>query len=243
MEVSNLRVLVFGASSGIGRATASAFAAAGAHVTAAARRMPELQALADERGVRVVACDVSRRSDVDAAVAAAMEDGGRLDVVVNAAGLNIRQRQLGVLTEEDWNRMIATNLTGAFNTLQAAVSVMRAGGGGLIVQISSSSGKWGDQSGAAYQAAKAGIIGLCQSAMAEERHNGIRATALLPGLVDTPFPLQRPNPPDQQTLAKALQPEDVAAACLFLAGLPPRAYVPELALLPGALQVVGMTSA
>ncbi|MGI9254233.1 MAG: SDR family NAD(P)-dependent oxidoreductase, partial [Thermomicrobiales bacterium] len=72
VEISNRRVLVFGASSGIGRATASAFAGAGAHVTAAARRMPELQALAEERGVRVVACDVTRRGDVDAAVAAAL---------------------------------------------------------------------------------------------------------------------------------------------------------------------------
>ncbi|MFM9107043.1 MAG: SDR family oxidoreductase, partial [Chloroflexota bacterium] len=118
-----------------------------------------------------------------------------------------------------------------------------AGGGGLIVQVSSCSGRWGDQSGAAYQAAKAGIIGLCQSAMAEERLNGIRATAILPGLVDTPFPMHRPNPPTRETLDRALLPEDIAAACVFLASLPPRAYIPELVMLPGALQFVGMTAA
>jgi NAD(P)-dependent dehydrogenase (short-subunit alcohol dehydrogenase family) len=241
-RIAGLNVLVFGASSGIGRATAHAFAEAGAHVTAAARRMPELEDLAAECGARAVSCDVTDRASVDAAVATASA-GGRLDVVINTAGLNIKDRRLDVLTGETWERMIATNLTGAFHTLQASLPVMRACGGGLIVQVSSSSGKWGDQSGAAYQAAKSGIIGLCQATMAEERHNGIRATALMPGLVDTPFPLHRPTPPDASTLAKAMQPEDVALACLFLAQLPLRAYVPELALLPGALQVVGMTSA
>ncbi len=243
MNLSGTSALVFGASSGIGRATAKAFADAGATVVAAARRLPELTELADESGVVPVQCDIVDRAAVDSAVEAAIAHAGRLDVVVNAAGLNIRQRQLEVLTAADWDRMIATNLTGSFNVLQASIAPMRRAGGGLVVLVSSCSGRWGDQSGAAYQASKAGVIGLCQAAMAEERLNGIRATAILPGLVDTPFPMHRPTPPTRETLDKAMHPEDIAAACVFLATLPSRAYIPDLVMLPGALQFVGMTSA
>lgn len=239
--------IVFGASSGIGRAVAAAFSEAGMGVVVAARDAAALAGAADRLTsaggrVRPVACDVTDRPSVERAVAAAVETFGRLDVVVNSAGTNLQRRRLDVLDPDDWRRLLDTNLTGAFNTLQAALPILRRQGGGLIIQIASVSARFGDLSGAAYQASKAGVVGLCQAAMFEERLHGLRVTAILPGLTDTPMPLRRPTPPSRDLLDKAMQPEDVAAACLFLTRLPARTYIPELIVLPTQLQVIGQTA-
>jgi NAD(P)-dependent dehydrogenase (short-subunit alcohol dehydrogenase family) len=241
-------VLIFGASSGIGRSAAILFAEAGAAVAIAARRGSQLAELAAEIGTSghqslALPTDVSHRDQVDRAVAATVERFGRIDVVVNAAGLNTQHRRISDLIQSEWDRILHTNLTGAFNTTQSVLPHMRSRGGGLIVQFSSVSGRWGDLSGAAYQASKHGVVGLCQATMVEERNNGIRVTAILPGLVDTPMPMRRLQPPDREILDKALQPEDLAQACVFLATLPGRAYIPELIMMPPALQVVGQAMA
>lgn len=240
--------LIFGASSGIGRAAAFAFAEAGATVALAARRgstLAELAALIGTQGHTALALptDVSHRDQVDRAVAAVVQRFGRIDVMLNAAGLNTQHRRLSDLSQGDWDRVLSTNLTGAFNTTQAVLPKLRAQGGGLIIQFSSVSGRWGDLSGAAYQASKHGIVGLCQATMIEERLNGVRVTAVLPGLVDTPMPMNRLTPPTRETMDKALQPEDVAMACVFLASLPARTYIPELIMMPPQLQVVGQAMA
>lgn len=240
--------LIFGASSGIGRAAAVGLAADGAAVALAARRGSTLAEVAGEiamQGHQALALptDVSHRDQVDRAVAATIRRFGRLDVVVNAAGLNTQHRRITDLSQGDWDRVLSTNLTGAFNTTQAVLPQLRAQGGGLIIQFSSVSGRWGDLSGAAYQASKHGIVGLCQATMVEERLNGIRVTAILPGLVDTQMPMNRLTPPTRETMDKALQPEDVALACTFLASLPSHAYIPELIMMPPQLQVVGQAMA
>jgi NAD(P)-dependent dehydrogenase (short-subunit alcohol dehydrogenase family) len=97
-------------------------------------------------------------------------------------------------------------------------------------------------SGPAYQASKAGMTELAHAAGFEEHQNGVRFTSVLPGIVDTPILDNRPDPPDREIRELSLKPKDVAAACLFLATLPERAYVPEMTILPTAIQALGKSS-
>jgi NAD(P)-dependent dehydrogenase (short-subunit alcohol dehydrogenase family) len=227
--------VVIGASSGIGAATARAFAEAGAHVHAAARREPSLGD--DITGHQL---DVVDRSSVDA-FARALTDTGPIHVLVVAAGANRPDRSLDRLTPEGWDALISVNLTGAFNVVRAFLGALREARGDAIL-IGSVSGSWPDVSGSAYQAAKAGLLAFARGAAFEEHSRGVRFTTILPGVVDTPILDSRPEPPPAELRAHMLQPEDVAAACLFAATLPPRAHVPELTILPTALQSVGKTN-
>ena len=147
--------------------------------------------------------------------------------MVNAAGINIPNRRMEVLSQQDWDKLISINLTGAFHCTQAVLSQMREQKNGLIVHITSISGKWGDTSGAAYQASKHGMVGLAYATMFEERLNGIRVTLIFPGLCDTPILKNRPVPMPQEMLDQMMKPEDIAAGCVFVASLPARTYVPR----------------
>jgi NAD(P)-dependent dehydrogenase (short-subunit alcohol dehydrogenase family) len=222
-------VLVAGASSGIGLATARAFAQAGDTVHAAARREIEADGLIGHR------LDITDRAGVTALAG----ELPALDVLVVAAGANIPARRLHELTFESWDQLLAANLTGPFNLLHAFLPALRRTGGTLIL-IGSVSGSWPDRSGPAYQAAKAGLLALARGA-GFEVDGAVRVTAILPGVVDTPILDNRPEPPTAAMRAEMLQAEDVAAACVFVASLPPRAYVPELTILPTALQAIGKT--
>jgi len=217
----------------MGRATAVLFAGEGAHLVLMARRASELRALAEEVGgnPRVEAVDLRNRSAVIEAIGRA----GPVDVAIHAAGTNLPRRALAVLDPADWDMMVATNLTAAYNLTHALLPGMRAAGGGLIIYVSSAAVQRPDVSGVAYQATKHGLVGLAHGAMQEEKGAGIRTTVLFPGLTDTPLVLKRPVPTPPEVMAKALQPEDVAAACLFVATLPPRVHVPELMMVPAGL--------
>ena len=227
--------LVVGASSGIGLATALAFADAGADVHAAARR-PEM--IEDAAGDRVVAhaLDVSHRDAVEELARTI----GPLHALVVAAGVNIKRRRFEETSPEDWDRVLAINLTGAFNAVRAFLPALRETRGDVVL-IGSVSGNFTDRSGAAYQASKAGLHALARGAAFDE-HDGVRFTTVAPGVVDTPILENRPEVPDAEMRAQMLMPEDVAAACLFAVSLPPRAYVPELTILPTALQAIGRTT-
>jgi NAD(P)-dependent dehydrogenase (short-subunit alcohol dehydrogenase family) len=236
--------IVVGASSGMGRATALAFVAEGAKVIVASRRQGEIDALVAEikrAGGEAIALavDVAKRPDVDAVVRTAAERFGRVDVLVNCAGVNTRDRQIALIDQAGWDRIIGINLTGAFNCTQAVLPRMRDQKNGLIIHVSSISGLWGDFSGAAYQASKHGIVGLANATMMEERRNGIRVTVIYPGLCDTPILNNRVVPPTQEQRDLMMKPEDIAQACVFAASLPPRTYVSDLVLMPGALQCNG----
>ena len=229
--------LVVGASSGMGLATAKSYADAGAKLALAARSADKLQALAAELGGDTLACptDVQSPDSVDAAVAATLDTFGRIDILAYVTGTNIPQRSLEVLSNETWEMMMATNLSGAFYCTKAALPAMRQQRSGLIIYVSSGCVQQPDASGVSYQATKHGMVGLAHGTFKEERDNGIRTCVIFPGLTDTPLVLKRPVPTPPEVVAQALQPQDVADACLFVASLPPRTYVPELVLLPAGL--------
>jgi NADP-dependent 3-hydroxy acid dehydrogenase YdfG len=161
--------------------------------------------------------------------------------VVIAAGTNLPERSLGSLTPDAWDTMLAVNLTGAYNMVHALLGALHATRGDVVL-VGSVSGSWPDPSGPAYQAAKAGLLAFARAAGFEEHTSGVRFTTVLPGVVDTPILDRRPEPPSAELRAHMLQPEDVAAACLFAVSLPPRAHVPELTILPTALQAMGKTN-
>jgi NAD(P)-dependent dehydrogenase (short-subunit alcohol dehydrogenase family) len=238
--LSGKTALVIGASSGIGLSTANLFADTGAKVHAAARRKEAIEEGAGERDVNAHALDVSDREAVWRTVEEVGEADG-IDVLVVAAGMNFAERRLGQLTAEGWDAMISVNLSGAFYAIRAALPYLRASRG-VVILISSVSGSWPDMSGPAYQASKAGMTELAHAAGFEEHQNGVRFSAVLPGIVDTPTLDNRPEPPPREVRDLSLKPEDVAQACFFLATLPERAYVPELTILPTAIQALGKTS-
>ncbi|HVW01499.1 MAG TPA: SDR family oxidoreductase [Planctomycetaceae bacterium] len=230
-------IIVVGASSGMGRATALALASAGAHVVAAARRMSALEHLTREAaplGDQIEPCevDVTQRASVDRLIEFAGQRLPRIDTLIYASGTNLPQRSLKQLSVEGWQSLIDTNLTGAFHCTQAVLPVFREAGGGLLIFISSAAVQHPDVSGAAYQASKHGMKGLAAATRVEERQHGVRVTTLYPGLCDTEILAKRPAPTPTDILQHALQPEDVAAAVQFVCELPERVVVPEMEMLP-----------
>lgn len=232
--------IVVGASSGMGRATALALARAGAHVCAAARRaerLDELQQQVRSEGgsIETIVTDTTNSEDVQRLITQALRHSGRIDLLVYATGTNLPERGLSVLTDQSWQRLLDCNLTGAFACTKAVLPAMRAARNGLIVYLSSACVQFPDLSGVAYQASKHGLVGLAHGTRVEEKSNGIRTSVIFPGLCDTEILAQRPVATPREILDQSLAPEDVADAVLFLAGLPARAVVPELQLLPARL--------
>ncbi len=232
--------IIAGASSGMGAATAQLFAAQGATVVLGARSAGALEKLAGEINAAggkalAVPTDATDRAAAQALVGAAVEHYGRVDTLINSVGTNLKQRALTVLDPADWDMMLSVNLSAAYNLTRAVLPQMRSQGQGLIVHFSSGAVQKPDVSGVAYQATKHGVAGLAYGTMEEEKANGIRVTVIFPGLCNTPLVEKRPTPTPPEVLAKALEPEDVARAALLVASLPPRAYVPDMRLLPSQL--------
>jgi len=230
-------VIVVGASSGIGRETAILFAREGARVVAAARREERLRGLQQELAaegfaIEIAIADAAKVGDMERLVADTRAKFGEVDILVYNTGTNTKDRALTRLTPALWDMMISVNLNGAYYATQAVLPSMRARKSGHLIYVSSISGLMADVSGAAYQAAKRGVLGLAHAVRVEEKENGIRTCVVCPGLVDTEILENRPVKPAAETLAKALRPGDVAEAILLVAKLPARAVVPEMQLLP-----------
>jgi NAD(P)-dependent dehydrogenase (short-subunit alcohol dehydrogenase family) len=185
--------LITGASSGIGRATAEAFAARGAKVVLAARREHELATLTSEiesRGGKAtsIVTDVAVAKDVERMVAHAITTFGRLDYAANNAGIEGTIAPITDLPEQEWDPVLDTNLKGTFLCLQHEARAMLAGGrGGSIVNVGSVNSFLGFPTGSAYVASKHGQVGLTTSASAELAPHGIRVNIVCPGFVDTPM--------------------------------------------------------
>lgn len=235
--LTNRKVLVVGASSGIGRAVAVAFARVGACVMASARRENRLQELQKElskegRQITIHPADAANRQQLEELHQAAMATIGEVEILVYATGTNTPHRSMKGLEPEIWDEILSVNLSGAYHLSRLVLPAMRQAGSGHLIYISSISGVYPDLSGPAYQASKRGMLGLAHSICMEEKENGIRTCVICPGLVDTEILDKRLVKPGPEILAKALQPEDVAATVLFVAGLPQRASIPELQIMP-----------
>jgi serine 3-dehydrogenase len=229
-------VLVVGASSGIGRATAVLFAREGARVMAVARREDRLLGLQQELAGEGFAIDVASGDAANAAeMTAIAQRVGKIDILVFATGTNTPDRWLKRLTIDIWNTMVSVNLNAAYYVTHAVLPAMREAQAGHLIYISSISGLAADISGAAYQAAKRGLVGLAHAIRVEEKENGIRTCVVCPGLVETEILQNRPVKVAAEILAKALQPEDVAELVLSVAKLPARASVPEVQIVPTVL--------
>jgi NAD(P)-dependent dehydrogenase (short-subunit alcohol dehydrogenase family) len=234
-RLAGKRALITGASSGIGAATARAFAAEGARVALLARRPEPLERLADELGdgARSFPADVADAGQVERAVAEAADWLSGLDVVVNSAGIAVPV-SLTDLTEERWREVIDINLSGSFYVARAAgLRMVRAEGGGTIINLGSELSVLGMGMYVAYCASKAGVIGLTK-ALAAELAPEVTVNAVCPGPVDTPmldsefktFP--DPKAAYDATLERVLlhrlaTPQEVALAILYLAADAPYA--------------------
>ncbi len=221
-------VMVTGATSGIGRATALAFARLGAAVLAVGRDRERGAAVAAEctalggRGV-FVAADVTAPGAVEAAVVQAVERFGRLDVAFNNAGWQEPRAPLDEQPDAVFERVFATNLRALFQAMKAQIGVMKGQGGGIIVNNASVSGQRNPNPGLAlYSASKAAVLSLTRSAAMECAPLGIRINAVSPGRVVTPMMLGS-RIADMDAVAAALparrmgRPEEVAAAVVWLA--------------------------
>ncbi len=226
--------IITGAGSGVGRATAKLFAARGAKVVLAGRDGAKLaEASAGLSDALAVPTDVSVAAQCQALAAKTLERFGRIDILVNSAGINLKARTMRELTPESWDKMIRVNLDGAFYCIHAVLPTMLTQKDGVVVNIVSVAGKRGNPlGGAAYVAAKFGMGGLGTVLGNEEKDSGVRVCNIYPGEIDTPILSERPTPVSEAQRAAMLQPEDVAGAALFAACLPARASVPEIILKP-----------
>lgn len=237
MSLSGKTALVTGGGTGIGAACALALAEAGCRVLINGRREDKLQEVAakfkGEPKILTHACDVGDREAVKELVERATRELGKIDILLQSAGINIVKRSMETLAPEDWDKLMQVNATGAYNGMYYALPQMRERKDGLIINISSIAGKRASVlGGVAYSAAKFAMTALGMTVAVEEKDRGIRITNIYPGEVETPILDNRPVPVTAEHRAKILQPEDVAAAVLMIAQLPPRAHIPELIIKP-----------
>jgi 3-oxoacyl-[acyl-carrier protein] reductase len=207
--------IVTGGSRGIGLALTRGYVARGARVVVSGRSHADLDAVVGELGdaVAVVAGDIAQPKVADALVRTAVERFGGLDSLINNAGVGTFAH-VADMKDEDWHRLIATNLTGVFLCTKAAIPALKQRGGGWIINISSLAGRNSFAGGAAYCASKAGLNAFAESLMLEVRNDDIRVSTVMPGSVQTGFSKGGDAPEHDWKLL----PDDVAQVVFDLLG-------------------------
>jgi NAD(P)-dependent dehydrogenase (short-subunit alcohol dehydrogenase family) len=224
---------ITGGGSGIGLAGAIEFQKLGATVILSGRTEATLKDALKQVKAESVVCDVAQKDQVAKAAAEIQKRHGRIDILVNSAGINLPKRSFREVSNEGWDQIVAVNLSGMFYCVQAVLPGMRARKDGLIINISSWAGRYASiLTGPGYNSTKHAVIALTESINLEECANGIRATSVLPGEAATPILEKRPVPPAPEVRARMLQPEDLGRTLAFIATLPPRACINELIISP-----------
>jgi NADP-dependent 3-hydroxy acid dehydrogenase YdfG len=236
-NISGKVVVITGASSGLGEATARHLSARGAPVVLGARRRERLQALADEltnMGARALAVttDVTDRAQVQRLVDAAVRTYGRIDVMINNAGL-MPQSPLGRLKTSEWDRMIDVNIKGVLYGIAAALPYMERQNAGHIINVSSVAGHKVRAGGAVYSATKHAVRVISEGLRQEVKPYGIRTTVISPGAVDTELPETITEPDVAERMKKfyadqAISPDSFARAVIFAMSQPDDMDVNEI---------------
>jgi NADP-dependent 3-hydroxy acid dehydrogenase YdfG len=229
---------VTGAGSGIGEAAAIALARAGAAVVLTGRRAAPLEEVArriaaDGGSATVKPGDLMQPTTARRIADAIKQELGRLDVLVNNAGLNILQRSWRQLAEAGADEVLHGNLSSAFYCVIAALPIMRAQKDGVLIHTASWAGRFVSPiSGPAYTAAKHGVVAMSHSINGEECVNGIRSSVVCPAEVATPILDKRPVPVSAEERARMLQPEDLGDLICYIATLPKHVCLNEVLISP-----------
>ncbi|MGE3272498.1 MAG: SDR family NAD(P)-dependent oxidoreductase [Chloroflexota bacterium] len=235
MQLDGQVAIVTGAGTGIGRSTALLLAKEGAAIVAAARTASDLDSLVKEieaAGGKALAVptDVSVEAQAEALVQKALDTYGRVDILINNAGTNVRA-PIDQVKTPDWNTILGSNLNGTFFCTRAVIAPMKAQGYGKIINVSSGAGKRGSATRAAYSAAKHGVVGFGDAVAKDLKDTGISVTVVLPGPILTP--LRRRSVPDEDPNL-LIGSDEVAEVILFLSTRGKNVIIPEVAIYPRA---------
>ncbi|KQW19516.1 oxidoreductase [Afipia sp. Root123D2] len=229
---------VTGGGSGIGLAGAQALAAEGWTVVISGRRKEVIDAAAADIAksggkVEAIALDVGNADHVNFVAQGIIGKHGRVDLLVNSAGLNVPKRSWDQFSNDGWDKVVNINLNGLLYCMHAVLPTMRAQKDGCIINIASWAGHFvSPMTGPAYTATKHAVVALTHSFNMEEFRNGLRACCISPAEVATPILKSRPVPPSEEDMSRMLQPEDLGRTIAFVANMPPHVCVNEVLISP-----------
>lgn len=231
-------VWITGTGTGIGQRAAEKLAKARCDVILSGRRLESLEAsaaaLRDAGGsAEVMQLDLAEADAVDAVAQAISAKYGRLDILMNSAGINIANRRFANFSTKDWKAFVDVNLSGVFYCIQATLPMLRAAGDGLIINIASWAGNHINYlTGPGYTATKYGVGAMSEVLNMEEFQNGVRATSVYPAEVATPILDSHPVPVTDADKARMAQPQDLGDVVVFLVELPDRVCFNEITFSP-----------